>query len=74
MNDLKTDIQTMFTKTGVTGNQLLFILTDAQISDDKFLVYINDLLSAGWILDLFPQDELDGIIGKIRGEAKSNGY
>jgi len=29
MNDLKTDIQGMFQKAGVTGNQLLFILTDA---------------------------------------------
>ena len=74
MNDLKTDIQTMFTKTGVTGNQLLFILTDGQISNDKFLVYINDLLSSGWIPELFPKDEIDGLIGKIRGEAKSNGY
>lgn len=34
MNDLKTDIQTMFTKAGVTGTQLLFILTDGQISQD----------------------------------------
>jgi len=74
MNDLKADIQMMFTKAGVTGNQLLFILTDGQISDNKFLVYINDLLSSGWIPELFPKDEIDGLIGKIRGEAKSNGY
>jgi len=74
MNDLKTDIQVMFTKAGVTGNQLLFILTDGQITDNKFLVYINDLLSSGWIPELFPKDEIDGLIGKIRGEAKSNGY
>jgi dynein heavy chain len=74
MGDLKTDIQTMFQKAGVTGNQLLFILTDAQITQDRFLVYINDLLSSGWIPELFPPDELDGLLGKIRGEAKSAGY
>jgi dynein heavy chain len=68
--DLKTDIQTMFTKAGVAGTQLLFILTDSQIADEKFLVYINDLLSSGWIPELFPKDELDGLIGKIRSEAK----
>lgn len=68
--DLKTDIQTMFTKAGVAGAQLLFILTDAQIADEKFLVYINDLLSSGWIPELFPKDELDGLVGKIRSEAK----
>jgi dynein heavy chain len=71
--DLKTDIQTMFTKAGVAGTQLLFILTDSQIADEKFLVYINDLLSSGWIPELFPKDELDGLIGKIRSEAKQAG-
>jgi len=74
MVDLKTDIQTMFTKCGVTGNQLLFIMTDGQITNNKFLVYINDLLSSGWIPELFAKDELDELTNKIRGEAKSNGY
>jgi dynein heavy chain len=37
------------------------------------LIYINDILSAGYIPDLFARDELDGIIGKVRAEAKSNG-
>jgi dynein heavy chain len=63
----------MFTKAGVAGAQLLFILTDAPIADEKFLVYINDLLSSGWIPELFPKDELDGLIGKIRSEAKQAG-
>lgn len=34
MGDLKADIQAMFTKCGVAGAQLLFILTDAQITKD----------------------------------------
>ena len=32
------------------------------------------MLSSGWIADLFTKDELDGILGKIRNEAKSAGY
>lgn len=71
--DLKTDIQAMFVKAGVAGAQLLFILTDSQIADERFLVYINDLLSSGYIPELFPKDELDGILGKVRSEAKQNG-
>jgi dynein heavy chain, axonemal len=51
----------------------MFILTDSQIVKDEFLVYINDILSAGYIPDLFAKDEIDGIIGKVRSEAKSNG-
>jgi dynein heavy chain len=74
MADLKTDIQGMFTKAAVAGTSLLFILTDAQITQDRFLVYINDLLSSGWIPELFPKDEIDGLLGKIRAEAKGAGY
>lgn len=72
--DLLTDIQGMFVKAGVAGAQLLFLLTDAQITQDRFLVPINDLLAAGWIPELFPPDELDGLRGKVRAEAKANGY
>jgi len=74
MADLKVDIQSMFTKAGVSGAQLLFLLTDSQITDDKFLVYINDLLSSGYIPELFAKDELDGLTGKIRSEAKAAGF
>jgi len=31
------------------------------------------LLSSGWIPELFPTDELDGILGKVRAEAKAAG-
>ena len=58
--------------TGVSGLEMLFLLTDSQIVDNKFLVYINDILSAGYIPELFAPDEIDGILGKIRGEAKSS--
>jgi len=52
---------------------MLFVMTDSQIVDNKFLVYINDILSSGYIPELFAPDELDTIMGKIRGEAKSMG-
>ncbi len=65
------DIQTAYGKAGVAGIPLFFILTDSQIPKDNFLVYINDILSAGYIPDLFAKDELDEKINKIRSEAKS---
>lgn len=74
LNDLKEDLRTMYTKAGITGVQMLFILTDSQIINEKFLVYINDMLSSGWVPDLFPKDEFDGLLGKIRTEAKANNY
>jgi len=37
-------------------------------------MYINDILSTGYIPELFASDELEAITGKVRAEAKSNGY
>lgn len=51
----------------------IFMLTDGQIKDEKFLIPINDMLSQGWISDLFPKDEVDGLINGLRNEAKGAG-
>lgn len=37
------------------------------------LVQVNDMLSSGWIFDLFPKEETDGFVGSIRNEAKGLG-
>lgn len=74
VNDLKTDIQTVFMRTGVQTFETLFLLTDSQIVDNRFLVFINDVLSSGYVPELFAKDELDGIYGKVRSEAKAQGY
>jgi len=74
MGDLKEDIKTAYQKAGAQGNKQLFILTDGQIIDDRFLMYINDILSTGYIPELFAQDELEELTGRVRSEAKANGY
>ena len=48
-------------------------MTDAQVSDEKFLVLINDLLASGEIPDLFADDEVENIIGGVRNEVKGMG-
>jgi dynein heavy chain len=70
LNDLKADLQGYYMKSGVKDEGLMFLFTEGQITNERFLVSINDLLSSGYIPELFPQDELDGLIGKIRSEAK----
>eukprot|EP00753_Platysulcus_tardus_P011842 PLAT3317.22.p1 GENE.PLAT3317.22~~PLAT3317.22.p1 ORF type:complete len:2183 (+),score=1467.98 PLAT3317.22:1402-7950(+) len=54
-------------------NGVVFLLTDSQVADERFLVYINDLLSSGWIPDLFSSDELDGVFNSLRSQAKAAG-
>jgi len=73
MNDLRADLQTLYIKAGVKNIPVTFILTDSQIVNDQWLVYINDLLASGLIPDLFNAEDKDGIIAQVRNEARSQG-
>ena len=70
---LKEDIKSMYMKAGVKQEGICFLFTDSQISDERFLVYINDLLASGDIPDLFALDEKDNIINGVRARVKSAG-
>lgn len=73
MADLKLDLQQLYIKAGVKNISTTFILTDTQIVNDEWLVFINDLLSSGNIPSLFNEEELDDIFNKIRPSAKAAG-
>ena len=72
--DLKLDLAALYMKAGLKNVPTVFLMTDAQVSDEKFLVLINDLLASGEIPDLFPDgDDVENIIGGVRNEVKSTG-
>lgn len=48
----------------------MFLMTDAQVANEQFLVLINDFLSSGEVADLFPDDEIENIIGGVRNEVR----
>jgi len=73
LNDLKTDLQGFYMKSGVKDEGLMFLFTEGQITNEKFLVSINDLLSSGEIADLFAAEDEDGIINSVRPACKSEG-
>ena len=73
VGDLKEALKEMYKVTGVKAQGLVFLLTDSQIANDKFLVYINDILSSGWVADLFERDEIDAMFNGIRNDAKAAG-
>ncbi len=73
MNDLKTDLQTMYQKAGVKDEGVMFLFTDGQITNERFLVYINDLLSSGDIADLYAVEDKDAIRNGVRGGCKAAG-
>merc|ERR1719191_1742687 len=72
--DLLIDLQEMYVKAAVKpGTPHAFLMTDGQIASERFLVYINDMLSSGNIPNLFTREEMDGHIGAIRNIAKGAG-
>jgi len=73
MNDLKTDLQAMYKKAGEKDEGVMFLFTDGQITNERFLVYINDLLASGDIADLYASDEKDTVRNAVRGGCKMAG-
>ena len=74
INDFKENLKELYKKAGVKpGLPTVLLMTDSQIVDEKFLVYINDLLSSGRIADLFTREEYDGIFTSLRNVAKADG-
>ena len=67
------DIAQLFIKAGLKSIGMVFLLTDAQVPEEEFLVVINDLLASGEVPDLFPDDEVENIINSLRNEVKGAG-
>jgi len=57
-------------KSGVKDEGLTFLFTEGQITNERFLVFINDLLSSGEISDLFPMEDVDQIVNNVRSAVK----
>eukprot|EP00931_Biecheleriopsis_adriatica_P003888 TRINITY_DN10563_c0_g2_i1.p1 TRINITY_DN10563_c0_g2~~TRINITY_DN10563_c0_g2_i1.p1 ORF type:complete len:2985 (-),score=661.93 TRINITY_DN10563_c0_g2_i1:306-8801(-) len=75
LNELKADLQEFYKKAAMKpALPQAFLLTDSQIIDERFLVFINDMLSSGNIPDLFAREEYDNIFGFVRNAAKYAGY
>jgi len=68
--ELKIDIMNMYLRAGTKNEAISFVMTDSQIIDERFLVFINDLLASGDIPDLFPPEEMENVINAVRSECK----
>lgn len=73
MNDLKVDISGVFLKCGLKNMRYMFLMTDAQVAEENFLVLINDMLSTGEISELFPDEDVENIINGVKNEVKQAG-
>ncbi|CAL4188337.1 unnamed protein product, partial [Meganyctiphanes norvegica] len=66
--ELRCNLANLYLRAGLKNLGTVFLMTDAHIPDEKFLVLINDLLASGEIPDLFPEDEIDNIVASVRNE------
>ncbi|KAJ8713922.1 hypothetical protein PYW08_007542 [Mythimna loreyi] len=73
INDLKVDLAGLNIKAGLKAIGCVFLMTDAQVADERFLVLINDLLASGEIPDLFPDEDIENIVNGVRAETKATG-
>ncbi|XP_028172090.1 dynein beta chain, ciliary-like [Ostrinia furnacalis] len=71
--DLKNELNGLYIKTGLKNVGIMFLMTDAQVANEQFLVLINDLLASGEVADLFPDDEIENILAGVRNEVKGAG-
>ncbi|NWI39535.1 DYH9 protein, partial [Picathartes gymnocephalus] len=71
--DLKADLANLYLKAGLKSVGSVFLLSDAQVADEQFLVPVNDFLASGEIPDLFPDDEVENIISSMRSEVRAQG-
>jgi dynein heavy chain len=67
-NALFEDIRNLYVGAGQKGNQVTFLLTDAEVKHEGFLEYMNSILATGEIAGLFQKDERDGMCGEVRND------
>lgn len=73
VNDLKTNISLLYMKAGIKSTSCCFLMTDAEVAKEQFLVLVNDMLASGEIHELFADDEVENIINALRNEVKQMG-
>ena len=71
--DLKSDLSLLYVKAGQKNIGTVFILTDAQVAEETFLVLLNDMLASGEIPEILPDDEVENVISSMRTEVKTVG-
>jgi dynein heavy chain len=67
------DLRNLFRKAGQSNLRVAFLLVDTQIVMEAMLEDVNNILNTGTVPNLFPADEVMGIIDAVGPRARENG-
>lgn len=68
VKDLKEDIKLGFDNAGRLNRSHTFLMTDAEVKNEDFLEYINQILSTGEIPGLLAKDEKEIVFADVRND------
>ncbi|XP_015203470.2 dynein axonemal heavy chain 12 isoform X1 [Lepisosteus oculatus] len=71
MNEWREDLKRLLKNTGVKGQKMVFLLTDAQIKQEAFLEDVDSVLNTGEVPNLFAVDEKQEIMEAVRPLAQA---
>jgi len=71
--EFREDIKKFMFKTGVEGNDTIFLFTDSQIVNETMLEDLNNVLNTGEVANLYAQDETDKICADMIAVCKNDG-
>jgi dynein heavy chain len=71
--EFREDIKEMMINAAIKGKPTTWLFTDTQIVDETMLEDINNVLNAGEVPNLFPQDELDKVCNDMAPVCKAMG-
>ncbi|KAF2892470.1 hypothetical protein ILUMI_13689 [Ignelater luminosus] len=73
-NNFKDDLKKLFNILGIDRKPTVFMFTAAQIVEEGFLEFINNILMIGMVPALFNDEDKDQIVGQCRNAARDAGY
>ena len=75
IGDFKTFLINIFKKvTKPPGVSKTFLATDAQLSNENILIYLNEILNSGYISGIWDKMEFDQHLATLKNEAKNSGF
>ena len=60
------DLGAGFKRSGIKGEAVCFLMSDADVCNSVFLDFVNQYLSTGRVSDLFQKEDVDSIVSELR--------